>query len=244
MHTKARSFTDEQFLEMGPLELKRLSRESIRSLSAKQCALLKPEQLECFTREQLSFFSLAQRKCPVINIATKSITDVQKLNLNALSDIELKSLLRHQIRSLTYNQVVDMLPYVIWKNEIIGVGTIGNFRPVQYSFFKRQQLSWLTMYQSANIPRRYLSAMQIKYLPPPCYEFPRDTFRHFFHRDVVADIDCANLTSADVKYMSLYTISCFSKKQILLFPIKLFTADKRLYLKILYLQYAATSARK
>jgi hypothetical protein len=237
-------FSDDEILDMDCDAVGRLTREDIENISAKQCVLLRPDQLDCMTRQQLTFFTPAQRKCPVINIATKKTGDVQKLNLNALSDVELKSLMRHQIKSLTYNQIVNIIPYAFWQKEIQCKGTIAQFRPVQYTFFRKQQLRWLTMYQSANIPRHYLTESQLKALPPACYEYPPDTFKHFFHKNAVPLIDPKMLSTNDIKYMSLYTISLLTRKQILSFPYSLLMQDKEFSKRLLCHHHACAQKQK
>jgi hypothetical protein len=237
-------FSNDQIHDMDCDAVCKLTRDDIQNISPKQCVLWRPEQLDWMTKQQLTFFTPAQRKCPVINIATKKTIEVQKLNLNALSDVELKSLLRHQIKSLTYNQIVNIIPYTFWQKAIQCKGTIAQFRPIQYTFFRKQQLRWLTMYQSANIPRHYLTESQLKALPPACYDYPQDTFKHFFHRDAVPWIDPRSLSTSEIKYMSLYTISLLTRKQILSFPYSLLIQDKDFSKRLLCYHHGGAQTQK
>jgi hypothetical protein len=210
---KKRLIEDFRIKLMNHNDIINLTEKEIVSLTVDQCYLFSYDQLDWFKPEQLSYFTSIQKKCLSINIITKSIEDIQKININALSDVELKSLLRHQIEELTYDQIVNILPYVHHMNKI-SLGTIGNFRPKQYSFFKLKQLKWLTMYQSANIPKNYLSIEQIKVLPPMCYDFPQDTFLYFIHKNDIENYDCKNMTHNEFKYISKYTLQMFSEEQI------------------------------
>lgn len=201
----------EKIRVMSRTEMEGLTKTDIQIFTPLECEALSFEQLDWLSEEQLTYFTAIQKKVYSINIATKSTQEIQKINLNALSDIELKSLLKHQIRVLSYDQIVNIQPYAWHKNRLCE-GTIGSFRPKQYSFFSTKQLSWMTMYQSANIPRQYLSFRQISCLPPPCYEFPRDHFQLFIHRDEVPACDVSKLDTLHIKYMSGYTKSLFLAK--------------------------------
>lgn len=193
---KIRKLTKTQIENISCDDIKKLSRIHIQCFSPEQCSYLTYEQLDSLSNEQLSFFTPPQRKIDKINIITKSIEETQKINLNCLSDNELKSLLKHQIECLKYEQIVNIMPYNYYNHQIYA-STISNFRPKQYSFFTIKQLEWLTMYQSANIPRQYLSPIQIQHLPQPCFEYPKDTFHMVLTLDIIN-----NLTSQDIQKLS------------------------------------------
>lgn len=216
MHVKKKvkcCFTNDYIVSMNKNDICSLTQKEISSFTLEQCDILSYEQLDCFSMEQLSFFTPPQKKVLSINIICKPIEEIQKLNLNALSDKELKSLLKHQIESLTYEQIINILPY-IWQGEKILPGTITNFRPKQYSFFTKNQLKWMTMYQSANIPKRYLNDKQIKYLTKPCYEYPKDTFLNFIPLYEMKNFNTKYITFKQFKYLSNSHIKELSKEQI------------------------------
>lgn len=218
---KKKLITDCQIKLMNRNDIINLTEKEISSLTVEQCYLISYDQLDWFTLEQLKYFTSTQKKCLSINIITKPIDEIQKINLNALCDLELKSLLKHQIEALNYDQIVNIIPYIFQQNKI-SVGTISNFRPIQYSYFTLKQLKWLTMYQSANIPKNYLSIEQIKVLPPMCYDFPQDTFLYFINRNDIPEYDCKKMTHNEFKYISKYTLQLFSNKQINDIPKNIF----------------------
>lgn len=218
---KKRLIEDSRIRLMNHNDIINLTEKEITSLTIEQCYLFTFEQLDWLTIEQIGYFTSIQKKCLPINIITKPLDEIKKINLNALSDIELKSLLCHQIQSLTYEQIVNILPYIYEHSKIL-VGTISNFRPKQYSFFTLKQLKWLTMYQSANIPKNYLSIEQIKVLPPMCYDFPQDTLLHFINKDTIPEFDTKKMTYKQFKYMSKYTLQLFSIEQINNIPKNIF----------------------
>jgi hypothetical protein len=206
-------FTDQQIVSFNKNDIQNLTKDDIRCITFEQLVLLSYEQKDMLLPEHLLYFTAIQKKNLSINIITKSAQEIQKINLNALSDIELKSLLKHQIEALTYDQIINILPYVLHNNSV-SIGTISNFRPKQYGFFTREQIRWLTMYQSANIPKHYLSIGQIKALPPPCFEFPRDTFKYFISKDEVPVFDMKKLTIEHIKYISKFTLRLFNNSQL------------------------------
>jgi hypothetical protein len=214
-------FTNDFVLFMNKNDIISLTKIEISSFTLEQCELLSYEQLDCFSIEQLSFFTPPQKKVLSINIVCKSTEEIKKINLNALSDKELKSLMKHQIECLTYEQIINILPYS-WQGDKILHGTITNFRPKQYSYFTKKQLQWMTMYQSANIPKRYLSEKQIKYLTKPCYMYPKDHFQDYIHFDEIKNLNTKNLTLNQFKYLSHLHIKLLSKEQILNIPKEFF----------------------
>jgi hypothetical protein len=230
---KKPSLSNEYIRSMNKSDIFNLTQEQITKFSIDQLSLLSFDQMDWFTLDQLKYFNSSQKKVLSINIITKSIDEIQKLNLNALSDIELKSLLKHQIEALTYDQIVNILPYIFHQNKI-SIGTIGNFRAKQYSFFTLQQIKWFTMYQSANIPKQYLSFEQIKKLPPPCFDFPKDVFTYFIHKNEIETFDMKNFSINYCKYISKYTIRQFSYNQLNNIPNEIFMSNEMIY-KIKYL---------
>ena len=200
-------------------DIQNLTRQDIKSFTIGECEGLTYDQLDWFSEEQLSYFTSMQKKVFSINIATQSLEEIRKINLNALSDVELKSLQKRHVEALTFEQIISIQPYIWHKNRLC-VGTIGNFRPKQYSFFSTRQIRWMTMYQSANIPKQYLSEKQLRHLPRPRYEFPPDHFELFIHKDDVPTIDVNKLTILHIKYMSKFTLSRFTPQQIASFPVR------------------------
>jgi hypothetical protein len=228
MHHKKKikcCFTNDYIISMNKNDIASLSQKEISSFTLEHCELLSFDQLDCFSMEQLSFFTPPQKKVLCINIVCKPTEEIQKINLNALSDKELKSLLKHQIESLNYEQIINILPY-IWQGDKILPGTISNFRPKQYSFFTKKQLQWMTMYQVANIPKRYLSDKQIKYLTKPCFLYPKDTLQDFIPLNDIQNFNTKCMTLNQFKYLSSLHIKSFTKEQIANIPRHFLDSEK------------------
>ena len=84
---KKKLITDCQIKLMNRNDIINLTEKEISSLTVEQCYLISYDQLDWFTLEQLKYFTSIQKKCLSINIITKPIDEIQKINLNALCDL-------------------------------------------------------------------------------------------------------------------------------------------------------------
>lgn len=244
-----KTLSKKDILSFSLNQIQLLTSNQIQYLTNEQCSYFTFEQLDAFTNDQLKYFTPAQKKVDVINIITKSIDDIQKINLNVLSNNELKSLRKEQIQSLTYEQIVEIYPYIYhcidkYSNTYEFVeGTICNFRPSQYKYFTITQIKYLTMFQSAFIPKQYLTYEQIQNLPPASIKLSRDIYKNVMLKEYILKFnksDIENINLDTIKFISEYQFTLFTPQQINYFTNTQFHSNefktKYRYLTIQHIQ--------